>query len=669
MGNLCFPLLLTRIFVLALLSTGALTKVECLNFSYQSFEKTDETNFFSNNSVVALHAIQVTYDLSDPSRIMNQSGRFVYKEPFNLWRDGNKKAMASFNSTFVLNISPYPNKDIPVGEGLAFILTAKPDLPDQSQGKWLGIVNENTNGSSQAGIVAVEFDTRKSFAQDVDNNHIGLNLNSVYSIKQVSLTDHGLNLSSGSNLSVRIQYDGQNLSVFVWLTNEEVKTMTSTPVLTLPLNLSDYLPEKVYVGFSASTGDNNLERNCILKWDFHSSDKDDNPNNLLLVWIAIPVAVVLFVGFAFYLYRTRPSRKEDPEETYPRIEERIRGSSISPKRFQLKQLVRATSNFNPKNKLGRGGFGTVYKGLIGDKEVAVKRVSKDSRQGQQEFIAEVTTIGSLSHRNLVKLIGWCYESNELLIVYEFMPNGSLDKFIFSDEKLNSETPPELSWERRRGIIRGVAQALDYLHNGCDKRVLHRDIKSSNIMLDSEFNAKLGDFGLARMIQQSEKTHHSTKEIAGTPGYMSPESFLTGRATVETDVYAFGVLVLEVVSGRKPGNQNEQNSFNNSMVNWIWGLYNEDRLLDSVDPRLDGQYEDDEMGCVLVLGLACCHPNPHERPSMRTILKVLIGEEDPPILPAEIPAFVWPSMPRSFKSDSETTLQGGQLISFTEVTGR
>lgn len=668
MGNLCFPLLLTRIFVLALLGTGALTKVECLNFSYQSFKETDATNFFSPNSLVALNAIQVTVDLSDPSRMLNQSGRFVYKEPFNLWRDGDKKAMASFNSTFVLNISPYPTKPIPIGEGLAFILTAKHDLPDQSQGEWLGIVNENTNGSSQAGIVAVEFDTKKSFAQDVDDNHIGLNLNSVYSIKQESLTDHGLDLSSGSNFSVRIQYDGQNLSVFVWLTNEEVKTMTSTPVLTLPLNLSDYLPEKVYVGFSASTGVNNLERNCILKWDFHSSDKDDNPN-LLWVWIAIPVAVVLLVGFAFCLYRTRLSRKEDLEEAYPRIEERIRGSSISPKRFQLKELVRATSNFNPKNKLGRGGFGTVYKGLIGDQEVAVKRVSKDSRQGEQEFIAEVTTIGSLSHRNLVKLIGWCYESNELLLVYEFMPNGSLDKFIFGDENLNSETPPELSWERRRRIIRGVAQALDYLHNGCDKRVLHRDIKSSNIMLDSEFNAKLGDFGLARMIQLSENTHHSTREIAGTPGYMSPESFLTGRATVETDVYAFGVLVLEVVSGRKPGNQNEQNSFNNSMVTWIWRLYNEDRLLDSVDRRLDGQYEDDEMGRVLVLGLACCHPNPHERPSMRAILKVLIGEEDPPILPAEIPLFVWPSMPRSIKSDSETTLQGGQLISFTEVTGR
>ncbi|EXC30842.1 putative L-type lectin-domain containing receptor kinase S.5 [Morus notabilis] len=573
--------------------------------------------------------------------------------------------MASFNSTFVLNISPYSGKFVPLGEGLAFILTANPGLPDQSQGKWLGIVN-NTSSLSQQGIIAVEFDTRKSFDEDIDDNHVGLNLNSIYSIKQVSLTDYGINLSSGSNVTVRIQYDGKNMSMFVWLTNEEGKTMNN-PVLSWPLNLSDYLPDKVFVGFSGSTGEDNTERNCILSWDFHSSDIDENPN-LLWVSIVVPIVVVLLVCVAFYLYWRRACSKEDPEEAYPRIEEQIKESSMAPRKFQLKELRRATSNFNLKNKLGKGGFGTVYKGLIGNQVVAVKRVSKDSRQGQQEFIAEVTTIGSLSHRNLVKLIGWCYESNELLIVYEFMPNGSLDKFIFGDEKLGTEMQ-ELSSKRRHSIICGVAKALDYLHNGCEKRVLHRDIKASNIMLDSEFNAKLGDFGLARMIQRSEKTHHSTKEIAGTPGYMAPESFLTGRATVETDVYAFGVLVLEVVSGRKPGNQNEQNSFNNSMVCWIWELYTKDRLLDAVDTRLDGQFEEDEMGCIMVLGLACCHPNPHERPSMRTILKVLKGEEDPPMVPVEIPSFVWPSMPPSFKSDGETTLQGGQLTPFTEITGR
>ncbi|KAE8690309.1 hypothetical protein F3Y22_tig00110896pilonHSYRG00054 [Hibiscus syriacus] len=177
-----------------------------------------------------------------------------------------------------------------------------------------------------------------------------------------------------------------------------------------------------------------------------------------------------------------------------------------------------------------------------NKDIAIKKVSKKSNQVKQEFIAEVTTIGNLNHKNLVQLIGWCYERSELL-VYEYTPNGSLDKFIFCNHKASAEECSTLKWEQRLTIIRGVAQALEYLHSGCQKRVLDRDIKASNIMLDSEYVAKLGDFGLARTVEGKEKTHHSTIEIAGAPGYMAPETFLISRAT---DVYSFGVLVLEVV---------------------------------------------------------------------------------------------------------------------------
>lgn len=180
-------------------------------------------------------------------------------------------------------------------------------------------------------------------------------------------------------------------------------------------------------------------------------------------------------------------------------------SYISAQRFQLKDLKRATGNFDPKNILGRGGCGVVLKGMLDQKEVAVKRFFNDSSQGAKDLIAEVTTIGNLHHKNLVKLIGWCYESNELLVVYEFMPNGSLEKLIFCEENGKGLS---LNWEIRYGVICGIAQALDY---------------------------------------------HSTKEIAGTIGYMAPESFHIGRATVETDVFAFGVLVLEVACGRKQGN--------------------------------------------------------------------------------------------------------------------
>ncbi|KAF3442650.1 hypothetical protein FNV43_RR16566 [Rhamnella rubrinervis] len=651
-----FSRLLKRILLVVLWCCG-FTLVQCLNFSFPKFQDNDLKDLIRSNSYVVKGAIQVTPDVSG-APIWNETGRALYKKPFKQWINGKGKSriLASFSSTFVINITPMTD---PGGEGLAFILCENTTVPENSEGKWLGIVNANTNGSSHARIVAVEFDTRKSYEEDIDNNHVGLDVNSIYSTKQVPL--YGVNLSSGTDITVEVLYDGKNISVSFPLSNGTVKN----PVLSMPINLSDLLPQSTFVGFSASTG-NNTQLNCIKSWDFYSSDIGENPN-LLWVWITVPVVVVLLSGVIFYLYWKRKHGKEILEDVHLTIEEVIEGHSMAPKKFRLKEIRRATGKFDPKNKLGNGAFGTVYKGLLGNKEIAVKRVSKYSQQGKQEFISEVTTIGSLRHKNLVKLIGWCYESHELLLVYEYMPNGSLDKFIFGDEKLDMKIESMLSWERRHTIIHGVAQALDYLHNGCEKKVLHRDIKCSNIMLDSEFNAKLGDFGLARIIQQSEKTHHTTKEIAGTLGYMAPESFLIGRATVETDVYAFGILVLVVVCGRKAGKQNEHNSYSSSIVLWVWDLYSKGRILEAVDNRLEVVSEE-EMVREVILGLACCHPNPHERPTMRTVLKVLTGEAKPPMVSTEVPAFVWPPMP-SFSDYTETGLQGGQLTPFTELTGR
>ncbi|KAG6640817.1 probable L-type lectin-domain containing receptor kinase S.5 [Carya illinoinensis] len=647
-------------FFLAILLCGALKQVGC--FSFQSFPyETNNDLILSKNSVVFLDAIQVTPDLRGEN-ITNRSGRVFYKEPFRLWSK-SKGVTASFNTTFVLRISPVTS---PVGgEGLAFILTADTTLPEASQGQWLGIVNASTNGSSQADVVAIEFDTRKSYPEDLDENHVGLDVNSIFSIEQVSLTGYGVNLSSNTDIRARVEYDGKTKTVVVSISNE---TGEFKPVISLPLNLSDHLPERVFVGFSASTG-NYTELNCIRSWEFSVEDIGDENPERLWIWITVP-AVLLLIAIVVYLYLQR-KRRERPEDAYPRIEDQIEGSSVAPRKFKLKDLRKATGNFNPRSKLGKGGFGTVYKGFLANKlEVAVKRVSKDSSQGKQEFIAEVTTIGSLHHKNLVKLIGWCYERLELLLVYEFMPNGSLDKFIYGDENLGMEEHENLSWEKRHIIIYGVAEALDYLHNGCAKRVLHRDIKASNIMLDSDFNARLGDFGLARTVQQSGKTHHTTKEIAGTPGYMAPETFLIGRATVETDIYAFGVLVLEVVCGRKPGKQNEDNDYNNGIVYWLWELHRREGILDAVDPRLDGKFDEEGMKRMLVLGLACCHPNPHHRPSMKTVLQVIIGEAPLPPVPNERPAFVWPAMPPSFKQDADdVSLIGSQLSPFTQLNGR
>ncbi|KAM4079429.1 hypothetical protein ACB094_09G117000 [Castanea mollissima] len=649
---MCFSQVVKSLFLLVLLGE-TLTQVGCFSFKYPAFKNENGSQLIMINSSIQLDAIQVTPDASGAS-IANYSGRAFYKEPFRLWSK-SKGLTANFNTTFVLNISP---RTPPGGEGLSFILAADATLPQNSEGQWLGIVNASTNGSSQANVMAVEFDTRKSYQEDIDDNHVGLDVNSIYSIKQVSLTNLGINLSSKSDITATVQYDGKNMTVYV----------ASKLVFSLPFNLSHYLLEEVFVGFSASTS-NGTELNCIKSWEFYGSDIDDGDDDLefLWLWITVSAAVLVLSGIVFYLYwqKKQVLYADDP---YPGLEDQIKGSSMAPQKFKLKELRKATANFNHKNKLGKGGFGTVYKGLLANKEVAIKRNSKNSSQGKQEFIAEVTTIGSLHHKNLVRLIGWCYERRELFLVYEFMPNGSLDKFIFDDEKLGMEEPT-LTWEKRHIIIHGVAEALDYLHNGCEKTVLHRDIKASNIMLDSEFNARLGDFGLARTIQQRGKTHHSTIEIAGTPGYMAPETFLISRATVETDVYSFGVLVLEVLCGRKPGNQIEENDYNSSIVYWLWELHKKGRILDAVDLRLNKEFDEEGMSCMLVLALACCHPNPHQRPSMKTVLQVLTREVPPPLVPMERPAFVWPAMPPSFKEDSGNSLSKSQLSPFTELSGR
>jgi interleukin-1 receptor-associated kinase 1 len=325
-------------------------------------------------------------------------------------------------------------------------------------------------------------------------------------------------------------------------------------------------------------------------------------------------------------------------------------------------------------------------------EVAVKRVSTSnakSGRGEQEFVTEVNTISKLSHRNLVKLIGWCHEGAELLLIYEYFPMGSLDKLLYASARVSnssSETSVlDLTWERRYRIICGVASALDYLHHGSSKRILHRDVKASNVMLDEDYNARLGDFGLARVIQHDGVTHHSTQAVAGTRGYMAYESFFTGRASLDTDVYAFGVFIMEVVSGRSPSssvsyrNQDEAAGRTREaiyIVDWIWRHYGEGKVLAAADTVLGGVYDEAQVDCVVRLAVACCHPNPRERPSMRTVVQVLMGGAPAPEPPYVKPAFVWP--PSGSQREIELPhvgllFTGGQTsfcsMTSTSLTGR
>ncbi|CAN6356811.1 unnamed protein product [Urochloa humidicola] len=291
--------------------------------------------------------------------------------------------------------------------------------------------------------------------------------------------------------------------------------------------------------------------------------------------------------------------------------------------------------------LGSGGFGSVYRGFLtdGNRDVAVKRVSKASRQGWKEFVSEVRIISRLRHRNLVQLIGWCHGGDgddELLLVYELMQNGSLDAHLYDLEHV-------LMWPVRYGIALGVGSALLYLHEDAERRVVHRDVKPSNVMLDASFTAKLGDFGLARHIDDARRSH--TTGVAGTMGYMDPECMLAGRASVESDVYSFGVLLLEIACGRRPAvrvREEDEDDDYVHLVQWVWDSYGGGSILDAADARLDGDFDGREMETVMLVGLWCAHPDRSRRPTIRQAVTVLRFEAPPPTMPAKMPvATYWP----------------------------
>ncbi|KAK6921190.1 Serine-threonine/tyrosine-protein kinase, catalytic domain [Dillenia turbinata] len=286
--------------------------------------------------------------------------------------------------------------------------------------------------------------------------------------------------------------------------------------------------------------------------------------------------------------------------------------------FELRTLQIATNFFSDMNRLGHGGFGPVYKGLMPNgQEIAVKKLSLYSRQGVREFTNEVKLLLKIQHKNLVTLLGCCTEGPEKMLVYEFLPNRSLDYFVFDERKSAA-----LDWPKRFQIIVGIARGLLYLHEEAPIKIIHRDIKASNILLDDFMNPKISDFGLARLFPEDE-THLQTMRISGTRGYMSPEYATHGYLSVKTDVFSFGVLILEIVSGRK--NQDQPLSGQKmDLLAFAWLLHQEGRSLDLVDPKL-AKYNHDEAAMCIQLGLLCCQASFHERPDMNSIHLMLSSD--------------------------------------------
>ncbi|XP_043688972.1 receptor-like serine/threonine-protein kinase SD1-8 isoform X2 [Telopea speciosissima] len=323
--------------------------------------------------------------------------------------------------------------------------------------------------------------------------------------------------------------------------------------------------------------------------------------------------------------------------------------------FDFTTIAIATDNFDEANKLGKGGFGTVYKGHLEGEDIAVKRLSKTSGQGIQEFKNEVMLIAKLQHRNLVRLLGCCIDSEEKMLIYEYMKNRSLDSILFDKGKSSS-----LDWPKRFQIIGGISRGLLYLHQDSRFRIIHRDLKASNILLDGDMNPKISDFGMARIFGGDE-TEANTKRVVGTYGYMSPEYAMDGIFSVKSDVFSFGVLVLEIVSGKK----NRGFYYVNSQLNLLahaWKLWREGKGLELMDESMKESCSASEVLRCIQVGLLCVQERPEERPTMSSVVLMLSSET------ATMPQPKHPGFGRSpLGTDESSSKQESGTINHMTVT--
>uniref|UniRef100_A0A0D9Y0A9 non-specific serine/threonine protein kinase n=1 Tax=Leersia perrieri TaxID=77586 RepID=A0A0D9Y0A9_9ORYZ len=550
----------------------------------------------------------------------------------------------SFSTSFVFAIvSRYDGLS---DHGLAFVVTPTTNFSKANAGQYLGLLNA-TNGTASDRILAVELDTiiNPEF-RDINGNHVGIDLNSLMSEQarpagyyddRADGTLKELKLNSRKPMQVWVDYDGNGRQLNVTLSPVKMPKPTK-PLLSISVDLSEQLADAMlYMGFSSATGVVPT-RHYVLGWSFSLDGPAPHldfsklpslprvgpkPRSKVL-GVMLPLCTALLIAAVLAIIFSVIQRRRRYAEVWEDWED-----EFGPHRFSYKDLFHATDGFKDRNLLGVGGFGRVYKGVlrVSNFEIAVKRVSHDSRQGVKEFVAEVVSIGRLRHRNLVQLLGYCRRKDELLLVYDYMENGSLDKYLYDQHM------PTLSWHERYRIIKGVAASLLYLHEDWEQVVIHRDIKPSNVLLDGELNGRLGDFGLARLYDHG--IDPQTTHVVGTMGYLAPELVRTGKATPLTDVFAFGVFLLEVTCGQRPISRDDSTN-QVALVDWVIEHHQNGSILDVVDSRLLGEYETGEVILVLKMGLICAHPLSNLRPSMRTVMQCLDSGQ---LVPDPSPSFM------------------------------
>lgn len=657
-------------------------------FSF-SYPHDDSAHFLLLGDAVESHELIELTSSKDPEAMSGSAGRFLCRTPIRMI-DPQTGQTASFITSFSFRI--YSTNSSYQGDGMAFLI-----VPDNytvgSSGEQLGIFTPAHGGPNDR-TFAVEFDTwQNSDVHDPNGNHIGLDATNISSFAYNNASNVGIQLNDGQVATAWIKYDGtlQNLQVRISVDSME----PVEPLIDVNVSFVSMFNEYMYVGFSGSTGLSN-EAHTLMSWTFSSwgllehsisssasqmgmgASRGKNGATVALTICLILVLVVLVFGLLSWKMTSVRICGENYFRRAKYYDSKLSACGY-PRPFTYRELYAATRGFSDKQKLGDGTF---FKGVLVDSGsvVAVKQVAKDPREGLEGFLQEVHLLSSLPHHNLVPVQGWCLEKGELLLVYEFIPNESLDKYLFDDHY------EVLSWSQRYQIVTGLAAGLAHLHEGrthheehhidveeshnnCQSPIktskkkkaiehdviLHRDVKASNVLLDNNFNARLGDYGLGRLVCRQRK--QDAMVLEGTFGYIAPEVVQTGKMTTKSDVFSFGVVLLEVACGKRALDDGE------ILLDMVWELERCGQILAAADKRLKGCFDVGELECLLHLGLLCTLPDAGLRPSMLLIHRILIGDCAIPELP---PSPKQPSPPLSASTQNASGVRASLQISIDQL---
>ncbi|XP_057832260.2 L-type lectin-domain containing receptor kinase IX.1-like [Cryptomeria japonica] len=619
-----------------------------VNFGFNEFTRCNTSNILCvNDATISGHKVHLTNN-TNVQVSNNTSGRIVYNQTIGI------SSIASFTTDIQFAMKYYNlSRDDQGGEGIAFFMASKEIATiARSADYYSGLPGNGYKLSPK--MVGVEFYCY------IYNCSIYTDVAGYLPSESYNKTYLNQTLNDGALWNSRIEYNDIEKYLQIFLTNASKTSMSQKDlVFAFPFDFSKYLPDNLVVGISASA-QNSSQTHTILSWSFNTKAKTRKSSTKIIIVTIVGVFCCLAGALMIWkLFSIGKKRRLESRSRQTCENDEIEISMLvdqGPCRYKLEDLKAGTNNFSETQKLGQGGFGGVYKGVTGEANevVAIKRISQGSRQGMKEFISEISIVSRVRHRNLVQLLGWCHEKGELLLVYEYMSNGSLDKHLFS----KGASPP-LQWSHRYRIALEIACGLLYLHEEWDQCIVHRDIKSSNVMLDGNFNAKLGDFGLARMLEHNRLSQ--TTIAAGTFGYLAPECVITGRTSPESDVYSFGAVALEIATGKRIVDERLQ-EHNMRLVEWVWDLYGQGKILEAADEKLNGEHEGAEMEQLIGIGLWCSHPDPLARPKIRQVVKLLKLEDRVPNLPQEIPVPTYAafhgadfSVPSSFTMETSNAL--------------